>query len=71
MKIAVSAANPNPAMLRKAAADFNLDLSQCWMVGDSDCDTQAGRAAGCKCLQIGSEVKDLSEAVNIILGEKE
>ena len=71
LKIACECRKPKPGMLRKAAADFNLDLSQCWMVGDSDCDTQAGRAAGCKCLQIGSEVKDLSEAVNIILGEKE
>lgn len=41
LKIACECRKPKPGMLRKAAADFNLDLSQCWMVGDSDCDTQA------------------------------
>ena len=39
---------PRPGMLRQAAADFNLDLSQCWMIGDQDRDIAAGAGAGCR-----------------------
>jgi D-glycero-D-manno-heptose 1,7-bisphosphate phosphatase len=39
---------PKPGMLRQAAADFSLDLSQCWMIGDAPRDVAAGAAAGCR-----------------------
>jgi D,D-heptose 1,7-bisphosphate phosphatase len=39
---------PKPGMLYQAAADFNLDLSQCWMIGDQPRDIAAGTAAGCR-----------------------
>jgi histidinol-phosphate phosphatase family protein len=39
---------PKPGMLRQAAADFGLDLSQCWMVGDQWRDVAAGTAVGCR-----------------------
>lgn len=39
---------PKPGLLVKAAADFNIDLSQSYMIGDSDWDVQAGEAAGVK-----------------------
>ena len=42
-------------MLLKAAKEFNIDLSQSWMVGDSEDDVLAGRAAGCKTGLIGRE----------------
>ena len=35
-------------MLLKAAADFNIDLSQSWMLGDGENDVNAGINAGCK-----------------------
>lgn len=38
---------PSGGMLRKAAEDFNIDLSQSFMVGDSDRDILAGIDAGC------------------------
>ncbi|MDA1044232.1 MAG: HAD-IIIA family hydrolase [Verrucomicrobia bacterium] len=38
---------PNPGMLLRAASDHNLDLTRSWMIGDSDRDIQAGKAAGC------------------------
>ena len=44
---------PKPGMLLKAAEDFNIDLSQSWMIGDSESDIMAGRAAGCKTAFIG------------------
>lgn len=38
---------PQPGMLLRAAADHDLDLSQCWMAGDILDDVEAGRRAGC------------------------
>ncbi len=37
---------PNPGMILKARDDFDLDLSQCVLIGDKDSDIEAGRAAG-------------------------
>ena len=46
---------PKPGMLVQAAEDFNIDLSQSWMVGDGENDIKAGKAAGCKTALIGKE----------------
>lgn len=48
LKIECDCRKPKPGMLLNAAKDFNIDLSQSWMVGDSENDVEAGRAAGCK-----------------------
>ena len=45
---------PKPGMLVKAAEDFNIDLSQSWMVGDGENDIKAGIAAGCHTALIGN-----------------
>jgi D-glycero-D-manno-heptose 1,7-bisphosphate phosphatase len=37
---------PNPGMILRARADFDLDLAQSVLVGDKDSDIQAGRTAG-------------------------
>ena len=47
-KIACECRKPKPGMLLQAAQDFNIDLSQSWMVGDGKHDISAGKAAGCK-----------------------
>lgn len=39
---------PKPGLLQQAAEDFNIDLSQSYMIGDSDNDVKAGQMAGCK-----------------------
>ena len=39
---------PGPKMLLQAAEDFDLDLSQIYMVGDAQTDIQAAINAGCK-----------------------
>jgi len=45
---------PRTALLRKAAADLNLDLSRSFMVGDMLSDVVAGQTAGCRtCLVSG------------------
>jgi D-glycero-D-manno-heptose 1,7-bisphosphate phosphatase len=38
---------PAPGMLLDAAAALELDLQRSWMLGDTDADVAAGRAAGC------------------------
>lgn len=39
---------PKPGLLLQAAQDFNIDLSQSYMIGDSSRDVEAGKNAGCK-----------------------
>lgn len=60
LKIDCDCRKPKPGMLLKAAADFNIDLSKSFMVGDSENDVKAGIAAGCKTILVngkGSECK--------------
>jgi D-glycero-D-manno-heptose 1,7-bisphosphate phosphatase len=45
---------PAPGMLLDAAGALGLDLARSWMVGDTDADIAAGRAAGCRTLLIGN-----------------
>ena len=47
-KIDCQCRKPKPGMLFEAARDFNIDLSNSWMVGDGKNDILAGKAAGCK-----------------------
>ena len=37
---------PRPGLLLRAASEFDLDLAQCWMVGDRYSDTELARNAG-------------------------
>jgi histidinol-phosphate phosphatase family protein len=39
---------PKPGLLLDAQKDYNLDLSKCYMVGDSQSDVEAGQNAGVK-----------------------
>jgi D-glycero-D-manno-heptose 1,7-bisphosphate phosphatase len=74
---------PQPGMLLRAARALEIDLGASWMVGDTDGDIAAGRAAGCRTILVehpGSAhkrkadevpdgtVADLSAAVASILG---
>lgn len=47
-KINCECRKPKPGMLLKAAQDWNIDLANSYMIGDSDRDLSAGRNAGCK-----------------------
>lgn len=53
LKIDCDCRKPKPGMLLKAAEDFNIDLSQSWMIGDGENDIKAGKAAGCRTALIG------------------
>lgn len=59
---------PKPGMLINAAEDYNIDLSESWMIGDGKNDILAGKAAKCRTVLIGSEdygqdvtVRDIKE----------
>jgi D-glycero-D-manno-heptose 1,7-bisphosphate phosphatase len=73
---------PSPGMLLTAADEMDIELSQSWMIGNSDRDIIAGSRAGCKTILIypssqrkairhlkirpDHEVVNMREAVNII-----
>ena len=44
---------PETGLLEKAASQFNVALSDCYMVGDGISDLLAGKRAGCKTIFIG------------------
>jgi D-glycero-D-manno-heptose 1,7-bisphosphate phosphatase len=43
---------PAPGMLLDAASELEIGLSRSWMIGDTDADVEAGRAAGCRTVLI-------------------
>lgn len=62
LKIDCDCRKPKPGMLLKAAEQFNIDLSQSWMIGDSWRDIKAGSSAGCKTVYIkGDKEKKYEE----------
>jgi len=67
---------PLPGMILAAAKDHNIRLKDSYMIGDSDSDIRAGKAAGCKTVFIGkrSDMADYSaesllEAAELILAD--
>jgi len=74
-KIVCDCRKPKPGMILRAAADFNVDLTESWMVGDSDFDVLCGKNAGCKTARIGRDERadlqgeSLLELVERILSE--
>ena len=47
-KVNCDCRKPKPGLLLHAAAKYNIDLSESFMVGDSDSDRKAAETAGCK-----------------------
>lgn len=76
LKIDCDCRKPKAGMLYQAARDFNIDLGQSWMIGDSEADILCGLAAGCKTAMLGNnaqadiQTKNLLDAINVILGER-
>ena len=68
---------PRPGMLIEAAKKWGIDLKNSFMIGDTESDAIAGRAAGCKTIIIDynynkdvetdARVGNLREAVEIIV----
>jgi D-glycero-D-manno-heptose 1,7-bisphosphate phosphatase len=72
---------PKPGMLMAGALEFNVDLSQSYMIGDRRTDVEAGLAAGSRTIFIDRSyrevlptgyhvrVKSTSEALRVIINE--
>lgn len=80
LKIDCDCRKPKPGLLFKAAKDFNIDLSQSWMIGDGLIDVECGINGGCRTAYIGEKdidvkftirEKDLYTATKAILKEGE
>ncbi len=73
---------PKTGMLEQAARDFNLNLRESWMIGDSLRDIQTGKNAGCRTIHILIReeknlvkeaefvARDMLEAAHYILNNK-
>ncbi len=61
---------PKPGLLLQAAKDYNIDMSQSYMIGDNDTDIEAGRNAGCMDSVLIDTNKEggLVEALSQIIG---
>jgi histidinol-phosphate phosphatase family protein len=46
---------PMPGLVRRAAADLDLDLGRSWFIGDTWMDVAAGRQAGCRTALVGPD----------------
>jgi D-glycero-D-manno-heptose 1,7-bisphosphate phosphatase len=57
---------PAPGLLLMAASQWNINLAKSFMVGDTEKDTGAGKAAGCKTILIRREY-NLDVEANIIV----
>lgn len=51
-KVECECRKPKPGLIFAAAEKYNIDLRNSYMIGDSESDIQAGKAAGCKCIKI-------------------
>jgi D-glycero-D-manno-heptose 1,7-bisphosphate phosphatase len=56
LKIDCDCRKPKPGLLLRAAERLHIDLGASWMIGDSERDMAAGRAAGCHTAAIGPEL---------------
>jgi histidinol-phosphate phosphatase family protein len=55
---------PAAGMLLEAAEAHDLELSECWMVGDQDRDVEAGRVVGCHVVLLdGYTMKEAAEYI--------
>jgi len=48
LKIACNCRKPNTGMIMRAMQDYNIDLNESWMIGDTTMDIQTGLNAGVK-----------------------
>jgi histidinol-phosphate phosphatase family protein len=56
---------PKIKMFLDAARRHNIDLSQSWVIGDSDTDVEPGKKIGCKTIKVETN-ESLEKAVYII-----
>jgi D-glycero-D-manno-heptose 1,7-bisphosphate phosphatase len=52
-------------MLLTAAREHEIDLSESWMIGDSETDIEAGKNAGCRTIRIRSSKENEGESPDL------
>ena len=57
---------PNPGMLIKAVQDYDIDMNQSFMIGNSLTDVQAAQKAGCKGILLNQNQTLLELVTNLI-----
>lgn len=67
LKVDCDCRKPKPGLFIQASEDFNINLEESWMVGDSKNDITAGFAAGCKTVLIGNKDFGQTMTVNSLL----
>ena len=60
---------PKPGLLIRAAEELNIDLTNSWLIGDSEGDIEAGKAAGCKTFKV-TEINGLIDIVKTIIANE-
>lgn len=65
LKINCNCRKPKPGLLLRAAEDFNIDLSQSWIVGDGVNDIKAGQNAGCRTALISDVDNDFGQMITV------
>lgn len=55
LKIKCECRKPSTGLVKRAAEDFNIDISSSWFVGDAGTDVQTGKNAGCRTAFIGKD----------------
>ena len=65
LKFDCNCRKPKPGMLLKAAKELNINLSESWMIGDSEIDIKVGQNAGCKTALINIESKTFGQTVTV------
>jgi D-glycero-D-manno-heptose 1,7-bisphosphate phosphatase len=61
LKIDCECRKPKPGLILRAAARYNIDLAESFMVGDSLTDTRAGNLAGCRSVLLSEKPDKNSE----------
>jgi D-glycero-D-manno-heptose 1,7-bisphosphate phosphatase len=66
-----SCRKPEPGMLLQAAEEFDIDLTQSYMVGDAVTDLMAGRQVGCRTFLVltGRGFQQLLPASSLLVGD--
>ncbi len=66
-RVECSCRKPKPGMILKAARDYNINLKASYMIGDTDRDIGAGKAAGCKTILVDRGFADSDETPDFIV----
>tara|TARA_Y100000782_G_scaffold101047_1_gene116437 strand:+ start:301 stop:795 length:495 start_codon:yes stop_codon:yes gene_type:complete len=61
---------PKPGLIVQAVTDFQIDLSQSYMIGNSETDVQAATNAGCKGILLKENQTLLETVVDLFESEK-